>query len=118
MMRKKARTIIISRILVSLYVASLLIVSFHHHPLISDYDSQCYDCQNHVHSGHFVQDAGSWHDCLLCHFTHAEYLVPFVIVPLVPFVYITSNHCKNTIFAGSSYNELGGVRGPPSVFFS
>lgn len=73
---------IISRLLLVLYVFSLVMAFTHHHDVAEPGTTVCVDCKNHVQHHSHIGAAENLHDnCLLCQFL----TVPLLLVPLFSF---------------------------------
>jgi hypothetical protein len=82
---------IISRLLLVLYVCSLVMAFTHHHDVAEPGTTVCVDCKNHVQHHSHIGAAENLHDnCLLCQFL----TVPLLLVPLFSFRFYDTKGCS------------------------
>ncbi len=59
---------IASRILLAIFLPMLVLSSVHVHKTMTAPDTECVKCVHHQCHGHFTQQWGESHPCLLCQF--------------------------------------------------
>ena len=85
-MNKRRKHIIASRLLLSVFVPMLLLMSLHVHPgNAHQTDTECYECANHLaHGGHLTAVHQHLHDCVLCQLMTVSYVAAVVMVLVRP----------------------------------
>ena len=116
MKKVKKRRIWVAWMLLTVFMSMLLMSSLHHHESISETNTECYECQHHVHhSGHFTTTSTSVDNCVLCQFL----TLPFIAATtLVVALLIKSIHSKETSLEVSLLSTFVGKiseRGPPAL---
>lgn len=103
-----------ARILLSVFVPMLLLVTFHWHENEAGNADACVECVHHVpHSGHLTAQSLSIDNCLLCQF-HALPYLPSAIVVVVALLPVSKTVCNlTTVALADRQASCISLRGPP-----
>ena len=106
-----------ARILLSVFVPMLLLVTIHWHENVAGNADACVECVHHVpHSGHLTAQSLSIDNCLLCQF-HALPYLPAAVVMLVALLPVDRMVCNlSTVAVESGQSSCISLRGPPICF--
>lgn len=117
-MKRDQRRIMTARLLLTLFVGMLVVVSLHIHCEVALAGEECYQCVTHQpHSGHLSTAQKTLHDCLLCQMGSVTFLAA-VIVSLVSPLRPNRFKCQGYEAEYRLFNVCGcQLRAPPFLCF-
>ena len=85
-MREQRSRVIKARVLLAIFVSTIVLSALHRHESVSTVAVDCTECAHHVHHYHLAIATTGIHDCLLCQFITLNYIAGTAVALVVPIV--------------------------------